>query len=173
MKHLSIIRHAQAADSSGYARDFDRELTRRGKEDAARVGEALHELTPPIDWFCSSPAMRAQTSTEIIVAKLALDTAPTWQPEIYAAHASTLLTILARSPQQAEHVALVGHNPGLEDLATGLCATPSGRVGLSLSPAGVAHLMLEIDQWDQLRWGAANLKFLLHPKELRGRDQAT
>src|SRR5690606_4461500 len=122
MKYLSIIRHAQAADHTGFARDFDRELTSRGKEDAARIGQALRELAPPIDWVCSSPALRAQTTSEIIVEKLALAAAPTWLPEIYAANASTLLAILSSSPQDAQHVALVGHNPGLEELAAQLCA---------------------------------------------------
>jgi phosphohistidine phosphatase len=168
MKYLTIIRHAKTEPANIGATDFDRELTKRGHKDATLVGQLLSAWEPPIDWLVSSTAARARTTAEIIAAELAYANQPAWRNELYAASPETINRVLIESPPTAHHVALIAHNPGLEDLASGLCVPSPARLSLVLPTAGVAHLSLEIARWDQLRWGCARLEFLFRPKLLRG-----
>lgn len=167
MKLLTIVRHAKTKEAAPTLRDFDRELTERGYKDAQAIGAFLHRLEPAVDWVTSSTAARARATTEQLTAGLQLPDAPQWRDDLYGADGPTLLAALSESPPRAEHVAVVAHNPGLESLAAGLCATAPARVYLSLSPAGIAHLSLDITQWDQLRLGCGYLEFLLQPKQMR------
>lgn len=167
MKHLTIIRHAKAEDPSPATRDVDRRLTARGRKDALLVGAALAQLSPPIDWLFSSTAARAQDTTTGIVQLLPLRSEPALRPQLYNATPTTLLEVATQSPHRAEHVALVAHNPGLEELIAGLCAGSPGRLYINLPPGGVVQVQLDIAQWDQLRWGSGVLSFMLRPKILR------
>lgn len=167
MKYLSIIRHAKTEPLAGYTRDFDRPLTRRGHKDAQLVGQILHTWDPPVDWLVSSTAVRAKATTEILAQTLDYAQAPARREELYAADPETIREVLTQSPAQAQHVGVIAHNPGLEELAASLCASAPARLNLILPTSGVVHLSLEIARWDQLRWGCAQLEFLIRPKLLR------
>ena len=167
MKTLSIIRHAKAERPEGYPTDFARPLTARGMKDAERIGEVLARLDPPVDHFVSSPATRAAQTTDCLIATLHYTKETEWQEDIYLASATTLLNLLTHVPEDAEHVALVGHNPGLEELAAGLCSGSQENSVLSLVTATLAHFDLDINRWNQLRWGAGRLMLLLPAKALR------
>ena len=63
-----------------------------------------------------------------------------------------------------EGVLMIGHNPGLHELAT-LLAPP----GPPAFPTGaLAELRVDIDDWKDLRPGAAELVQLVVPRELAG-----
>ena len=167
MKYLTVIRHAKTERPEHYPRDFDRELTDRGRKDASRVVGVLETLEPPIEWMLSSTAVRARQTTEIFAQKLKLPHAPVYRDELYAATPDTILDVIAQSPVNASHVAVVAHNPGLEDLVAGLCASAPARVNLIMATTATAHLTLEVAHWEQIRWGCGRLDFLLRPKILR------
>jgi phosphohistidine phosphatase len=168
MKTLSILRHAKAERPEDFASDLERPLTARGHKDAARMGELLADLTPRVDWVISSPAQRTRETTAHIVHALAFKRAVLWQEAVYEAEADALLQLLAQTPSEMEHVVLIGHNPGMEMLVSGLSAGAPNRLGVIMAPGGLAHLTLDIMNWQQLRWGSGTLHFLLRPKLLRG-----
>jgi phosphohistidine phosphatase len=167
MKWLSIIRHAKAERLESYPTDFARPLTGRGMKDSERIGEVLARLDPPVDYFLSSPAARAAQTTDTLVAILHYTKETSWQEEIYMAGANTLLNLLLRVPEDAQHVVLVGHNPGLEELSTGLCSGSQDNSILTMATATLAHFSLDINRWNQLRWGAGRLTVLIPAKALR------
>ncbi len=90
-----------------------------------------------------------------------------WQEAVYLADADTLLTLLSEAPQDKEHVVLVGHNPGMEELVAGLCTGAPPHLNLQMPTATLAHLRLEIFWWNQIRWGCGQLQLLITPKVLR------
>ena len=167
MKTLSIVRHAKAERPESHPSDFARPLTPRGHKDAARLGALLANLEPKVDCILSSPAARAAQTTDRLVAELQLPNSVTWEDEIYLAAADTLLELLRRAPEEAQHVVLVGHNPGLEELAAGLCSGAPDNSVLTLVTATLAHFDLDITRWSQLRWGAGQLKLLIPAKVLK------
>jgi phosphohistidine phosphatase SixA len=66
-----------------------------------------------------------------------------------------------------EHVLIIGHNPGMQELISGLAAGSPQRLGINVPAAGLAHLTLEIYGWNQIRWGSGTLHSLIRPKLLR------
>lgn len=167
MKTLTIVRHAKAERPEGYASDFERPLTDRGLKDATRIGEALARLDAPVDWILSSPAERARQTTQRLAAHLSSTRNIQWEPTIYEASADILLDLLGQAPQDIQHVVIVGHNPGMEELVAGLVSGQSNRLNLHMPTAALAHLQLEIVWWNQIRWGCGQLELLITPKVLK------
>jgi phosphohistidine phosphatase len=167
MKTLTIIRHAKAERPEGYAADFDRPLTERGRKDTARMADVLARLDPPIDWLISSPAVRTRQTTELLIADQDDTKNVQWEPAVYEASADTLLELLNKVPQEIQHVVVVGHNPGMEELVAGLVAGAPERLSLHMPTAALAHVHLEIFWWNQIRWGSGQLALLITPKVLK------
>lgn len=169
MKFLTIFRHAKAAHAEDYPVDFERPLTARGHKDAHMISQLLSRLEPPVDWILSSPAQRTRETASAVVKALNFKRGVIWQEAIYEANADNLLTLLSQIPTEMEHVLIIGHNPGMEELVSGLTAGSPTRLSLTMPTAGVAHLTLEIFDWNQIRWGCGTLHCLLRPKLLRGK----
>jgi phosphohistidine phosphatase len=167
MKVLSIVRHAKAERPESFASDFVRPLTPRGHKDAARLGVLLAGLEPTVDCILSSPATRAAQTADRLASELGYANSVTWDDSIYLASVDTLLDLLRRAPEETEHVVLIGHNPGLEELAAGLCSGAPDNSVLTLITATVAHFDLDISRWSQLRWGSGQLKLLVAARLLK------
>ncbi len=166
MRILTIVRHAKAEQPEAYPVDADRPLTKRGHKDAVKLAAILNSLKPPVGWIISSPALRTRQTTEHIVDSLHFAKPVIWEETIYRGYADTLLMALTSVPPEAQHVLLVGHNPGVEELVSGLCAGAQTRLNLAMSPASLAHIQLEIFWWNQIRWGCGQLEMLVRPKSI-------
>lgn len=169
MKHLTILRHTKAKRPEHFPTDPERPLTKRGQRDAAMLGALIRRLDPPVDWIISSPALRTRQTTAAVVEALDFEREVVWHEAIYDATADTLLEVLALAPAGRDHILLVGHNPGLTELISGLVAGAPTRLALDFPPGGLAQLSLELFGWNQIRWGCATLHGLFHPK-LMGSD---
>ncbi|MFZ4659693.1 MAG: SixA phosphatase family protein [Caldilineaceae bacterium] len=167
MKTLSIIRHAKAVAPEEAPNDFERPLTKRGQKDAIQLGQILAALSPEIDWLISSPAVRTRETTELITKTRTYTKPIQWAESAYLAEADQWLALLKQAPPEAQHIAIVGHNPGLSDLVAGLAAGAATHLNFNLPTAAIAHLELEIFWWNQIRWGCGQLILLLPPKLLR------
>jgi phosphohistidine phosphatase len=167
MRYLTIIRHAKAADSADYSDDFDRPLTDRGERDAALVGRMLVNMHPPIGWWIVSAAERA-LKTGIVLRAQCDDIGDLHVVrEAYLASPDTLLSLVQMAPAEIAHVALVAHNPGLEELVAGLTAGDGRHINFRLATGAFAHIELDTPRWDQVRWGSGQLRYLVAPKLLR------
>lgn len=167
MKYISIWRHAKAERPEAYPNDYERPLTERGQRDAQRMSAVLARLEPAIDLIVSSPAARTAQTTQVLVAQLHGAIDPQWHAAAYLAAADTLLEMLKALPDAASHVVVVGHNPGMEELASGLCGASPEDVFVRLPTAALAHVVVEASHWSMVRWGAGQLRLLLTPKILR------
>ncbi|HAM26768.1 MAG TPA: histidine phosphatase family protein, partial [Microbacteriaceae bacterium] len=92
--------------------------TKRGLRQAPHAGRWLAHSIDSIDLVVVSPANRARSTWELASAEL--DTTPPTRIDerTYAASASQLLDIVRDLPDDVDTVVLVGHNPGIEDLAS-------------------------------------------------------
>jgi len=113
---LILLRHAKS-DWSGDEADVARPLAGRGRRQAPGAGCWLAANIAGIDEAVVSPAVRARSTWELVAAEL--DVAPPARVDdrVYAASDRELLVVVRELPDQAVTVVLVGHNPGLEDLA--------------------------------------------------------
>ncbi|MFN8439888.1 MAG: histidine phosphatase family protein [Caldilineaceae bacterium] len=167
MKVISIIRHAKAEIVDGDTADFERALTERGRKDARALGKVIDTLKPPLEWIVSSAAKRAAQTSHELIKVLSEDPKLVLEGRIYGADVNTLLSVLTETPSGIEHAALVGHNPILEELISGLCCGDSHPFPVTLATATLAQIELEIFSWDQLRWGCGRLNLLLPAKVVR------
>ena len=115
MPTLHLLRHAKSDWSDTSVRDRDRPLNRRGQR--ARLVIAHHVAEWPVDLVVASDARRARETAEPVAeavgAPLVLD------PRLYdeGDDPGRLLALVRELPAEAASVVLVGHNPGMEELA--------------------------------------------------------
>lgn len=122
MPQLIVIRHAKAVDRMEAEDDFERGLTERGREDAARTGAALAAAGFKTDLALVSPARRTRETWRHIGEGLG---APPVQDPMALYHATFDMlqrAVLEALAGGAEATALVGHNPGVGALAHSLAA---------------------------------------------------
>lgn len=167
-RELLLLRHAKSDWNSDAATDFERPLAKRGKSDAPKVGSWLYREGLVPDHVVSSPAERARQTAAKVCKRLDFKKKRiVWDAAIYEAGVSDLLAVLARCPEAAATVLLVGHNPGLEDLLRHLIGEdieiPDD--GKLMPTATVARLEMPND-WKALPPGSAQLLSITRPKSL-------
>jgi phosphohistidine phosphatase len=114
---LILLRHAKS-DRLGNEPDAERPLSGRGLRQAPQAGRWLADSIDSIDLAVVSPANRARHTWELASAELCTSP-PIWiDDRAYGASASELLSVVRDLPDDVGTVVLVGHNPGMEDLAS-------------------------------------------------------
>lgn len=167
MRRLMLLRHAKTERAAPRERDRDRKLMKRGRADAAAVGAYMthHRLTP--DLALVSPATRAQETWALVAGALAKPPRFATDERIYNAGPETLFAVIGAA-SNAQTLLLVGHNPGLQDLAVRLIA--SGDVGLreqlkeKLPTSGLVVIDLPIDDWSLVHPHAGRLERFVSPR---------
>ena len=171
-RFLTVLRHAKAKPLSDSGGDIDRPLANRGFNQLQRVCLFLAAAEESPDWIVASPALRSRQTAEKVAELIGYTRNIGWNDRIYAAAPHALLNVLQETHDSARHVLLVGHNPGVAHLVSGLCAGTGGRMYLRFPTAGMAHFELEIARWRQLHWGSCELRFLVAPRFLKGLRRA-
>lgn len=119
MKVLLILRHAEAVPAHPGCEDFVRALTEAGTVHAAKLAHWLCDRIELPDQILCSPSPRArQTLAPLLAMRPVLDARTNFLPQLYGASVRTLTTLLDRSFAESDRVLIVGHNPGLEELAS-------------------------------------------------------
>lgn len=167
MRHLTIVRHAKAADYAEYDDDFDRPLTERGVRDAQLIGRVLDNLRPPVRRWIASPALRALQTATILRDESEAKGEIDFVAEAYLATSDTLLALVRGVSGEVDHVAIVGHNPGLEEMIAALTAGDARHFSFRFPTAAFAQVDLDVARWDQVRWGCGELRTLAAPKLFR------
>ncbi len=93
-------------------------------------------------------------------------------PELYGADAAELLQIIrSASETDPQRLLLVGHNPGMHELALALAGSgdSAGRAALAdnLPTSGLAILDFDIDDWGDLAFRRGRLVLFVSPKLLK------
>lgn len=115
---LILMRHAKSAWPEGVS-DFDRPLAPRGEIAAPLMGRWLGEQDFRPEVALVSAACRTRATWAEISPSL-IGTPAMFEPKIYNARVSALLDILRAQPVSVSSVLMVGHNPGMQELAHGL-----------------------------------------------------
>lgn len=131
MHLLHLLRHAKSSwrDDAG---DHARPLSKRGRKEARRVGRYLPGAAPPIDLVLCSSAFRTRQTLDLVVVGLVPQPQCLVEDALYLAHSERLLDRLRQLGEDCRSVMLIGHNPGIQDLAE----TLADREG------GAAHALL-------------------------------
>jgi len=126
MHRLHLLRHAKSAVDEALE-DHERPLTRRGREAARRVGESLPRALGAIDLVLCSTAVRTRETAELVLAGFTAPPPVRFEDALYLAGRALLLRRLAGLDGSLGAVLLIGHNPGLHELALALASPDSPR----------------------------------------------
>ena len=118
MHTLHLLRHAKSSWKDN-VEDHRRGLSRRGREAARRVGDHLPTVGS-LDLVLVSSALRTRQTLDLVVARFTVRPRILIEDELYLASAERLLERLRRLAEDERNVLLIGHNPGLRDLALAL-----------------------------------------------------
>lgn len=173
MKLVSLLRHAKAADRSTAANDRDRPLTARGREDASLMGAVLAERAPAPDFVLCSPAARTRETLNAVADHLPNSPHVIFDDAIYGGAPATLLAIIQASPNPFRHGLLIGHNPGIHELALGLASEAEKDAMIWFErkfPTGaLAQFAFDVADWRGIDVAGGRLVALTRPKELHAR----
>jgi phosphohistidine phosphatase len=164
MKRLYIIRHAKSDRDIPELPDFERPLNMRGRLDAALIGDMLKTRGITPDLMVSSPANRALSTARLLSEYLQYPLKNIKVEEhIYEAWQEDLVEVLHGIDDRFQSVVLIGHNPGLQLLASYL----SDFTADNIPTCGVVALELAIDHWAEADAGQGKILFFEYPKKLR------
>lgn len=134
------------------------------------MAEHLVQAGMAPDLVLCSPARRAVETLDAVRSVLPADLEVRFEDGLYAATATGLLRFLRLVPDDVVAVLVVGHNPGLEDLAQGLVGSGNPELLLRLAtkyPTGALATLGFRGGWADLGWGTAMLETFVVPRDLR------
>lgn len=143
MKTLLLVRHAKTAPAGPDQTDHARALEDRGVTDAGKLAHYLRKKGLVPDQMLVSSANRTQTTAQILL------TAFTGQnidvvvsDELYLADVSFLEQVVANASDELDTLMIVGHNPGLSELAYQFDQHVQG-----LHPAQMLRVEFDVKHW--------------------------
>jgi phosphohistidine phosphatase len=175
MRRLLLLRHAKTEHDAPSGHDQDRRLDDRGRRDAAEIGGWIGRHPPVPDFVLISAAVRTRQTWEIAREAMKRQV-PQPQveilPELYGADLSQLLqTIHAASAADPQRLMIIGHNPGMHELALALTGggDAAGHKALAenLPTSGLAVFDFAIDDWADVAFRRGRLVQFLSPKLLK------
>lgn len=174
MLTLLLLRHAKADRPNHDVADFDRKLKEKGREASTAVGRYLAEQRLAPKLVLCSPAARTRETWAVVARHLRSPVEVSYPDALYDfGDGRTLLHLIARQPDAASPLMLVGHNPSIEELALHLAA-PAGplrqRMELKYPTAGLAVLRFAIARWADIAPGCGELVAFTRPADLIGDD---
>jgi phosphohistidine phosphatase len=165
---LHLLRHAKSSWADTGLADHDRPLTPRGRRAAKKMAKHMRQhgvLTATV--LCSS-ASRSRETLALVAPALGRKTKIQVEDGLYAAPAEALLQRLRRIPDLTASVMLIGHNPGLQDLAL-MLAGHGVKLKLlreGLPTAALVTLRIPAASWRELGPRDAELVDFVVPRDL-------
>jgi phosphohistidine phosphatase len=167
---LLVLRHAKSEKAEPGLSDRERTLNARGQADAATMGAyiARHDLNP--DLALISSARRTRETWERVAAALTTAPTPRYEQRLYNARADAILAAVRELPDKARTVLLIGHNPGLHELARSLIASGDvewrERLNEGLPTAGLVVIDFAANEWRKLHAHGGRLERFVTPRLL-------
>jgi phosphohistidine phosphatase len=159
---LYLVRHAIAAERGpNYPDDRERPLTTEGIARFKRAVDGLKEFDVKLEVVLTSPLVRAVHTAELLAAgiggKPRLEKLDALAP---GTRMTQVLEAIAKYSKRSHHIALVGHEPDLGELAVRLLRA---RGTIEFKKGAVCCIELD----GAMPTGPGTLKWLLPPRALR------
>lgn len=176
MRRLLILRHAKAG-LYDEKHDKERQLIDRGRSDSALMGRMMREKGYLPDLVLCSSATRTRETWEHTRPELLTKPETKFLDELYDASAGTILHCLQRAGDSASRLLYIGHNPGLELLASMLVREPknvqeqklAGALISKYPTAALTVIDFAVDDWSDIKPGAGLLVDFIVPSDLKSK----
>jgi len=171
MRRLLLLRHAKTERLNLGEDDRDRKLTARGRTDAPKLGAymARHALIP--EHAIVSPSVRTRETWRLVAEKFPAAPTPVFDERLYEAGPETILEVIQGCGPRAQTLLVIGHNPGLHELAALLVASGETearqRLNEKFPTSGLAVIHFALDDWYRLHPHAGRLDHFVSPRTLK------
>jgi len=164
-----LLRHGKSSWSDSTLADIDRPLAPRGERASRKLAKYIRRKRIQPALVLCSPSRRTRQTLEAVEPSLGKRCAVEVVPELYAASEHELLEQLRALPDSIRSVMLIGHNPGLHNLALVLASRGADllQLGEKFPTGALATLVVRSEGWTALGPGAAELVDYVVPKQLR------
>ncbi len=168
-RSIHLLRHAKAVAHGSTPTDAERPLEPRGHQAAAKMAAHIASSGVRPALVLCSPAQRTRQTLEGVIGALG-DVEVRYEDGVYDALDTELLQLMNRLDPEIDSVMLVGHNPGITNLAVRLAGSGEAEAMERLSTEGLktgalATLAFE-SEWATLGFGDAYLTSLVAPSML-------
>ena len=168
MRRLLLLRHAKAAPLSRDD-DFGRALTESGRADARRIGDWIAGADFIVDRCIYSGAARTRETFELVAARLPRAVEAVENNALYDATRFLILGLLRELPANARAHLVVGHNPGLGEVANLLtgegAATERLKMAGKFPTAALAVIAFNRPHWSDLEPRSGRLERFVTPAD--------
>lgn len=169
MLSLALLRHAKSSRDAAYIEDIDRPLNERGRANAPVMGRALAELKFEPQLILCSPSVRTRETLDLVLPSLKGKPEIVFDEEIYLTSPETLFSRLKAVAVGPKKVLVVGHNPGLHNLALMLVGTGDAKSISKLEdkfPTGaLAVFTFPQVTWRDLTPASGRLEAFISPRD--------
>lgn len=161
MKTLTILRHAKSSWSDSTLPDHDRPLNARGERDAPMMAGRLRQAGIRPSLILCSSAARARATAQEIAREISYPLEFLQREKaLYHAGVKALIDVLAEQDVGFNSILIVGHNPGLTDLANYLVPDLTDN----LPTCGFVSVEVDRDDWDFRNIDGVELTAYDYPK---------
>jgi phosphohistidine phosphatase len=162
---LYIVRHAAAfeRDPDRWPDDSERPLSPEGEEEFRLAARGLTQIAPRTDAILSSPYLRAWQTAQILAGLDSSWPAPKSFPVLEPTLPPEKAVLALEAYSEAGSVAVVGHRPGLHELAAYLLTGESDGLKIGIEKGGVVCVGFD----GPVEPGVGELRWLFTPEFLR------
>jgi len=170
MRRLLLLRHAKAERLTAGGRDVDRVLAGRGRSDAKTLGAYLARHRPIPDCAVVSPSARTRETWALVAAAFAKTPAVRFEERLYDASPRAILDVVKQTADDIGTLLVIGHNSGLQELATMLTASGDvearERLGREFPTSALATISLAAASWSGVHARGGRLEHFVTPEWL-------
>src|SRR6185369_14868579 len=170
MRRLLLLRHAKAERLQPGGRDQDRVLAARGRADAKTLGAYLarHAFVP--DRAVVSTAARTRETWTLLTAAMGQTPPVSFDERIYDAAPEAILGAIKETGRDTGTLMVIGHNPGLQELAAMLVASGDiearERLGREFPTSALVVINFAVETWNGVHPRGGRLEHFITPKWL-------
>jgi phosphohistidine phosphatase len=173
MRRLLLLRHAKAERSQPGGNDRDRVLAERGRTDALKLGAYMvrHAFMP--DLAVVSTAVRTRETWEQVAAAFQDIPPAKFDDRLYEASPQAILEVIKETGPQVGTLLLIGHNPGVQELAAILIAAGDvdarQRLKEDFPTSALAVVNFAVEDWPKVHRHGGRLEHFVTPESLKSR----
>ncbi|WP_374461229.1 histidine phosphatase family protein [Chryseobacterium taeanense] len=159
MKKLILVRHAKS-DWPEETEDFDRPLADKGLEEAMQMSRFMKNNNVAIDYFVSSPAVRALNTCKIF--NQSYDINMVTNEKLYNPSESNFESVIYDLDDNVNSVAFFSHNNGISNFANSI----SENI-FHFPTCGVAGFEIDCNSWSEFDGAKKRLLFFYDPGKIK------
>src|SRR5437016_4247303 len=167
VRMILLLEHGNSGWSDPSVADLERPLAPRGERASQRIAKYIRQKKIRPALVLCSPSLRTRQTLEAIESSLGKQSVIELEPQLYAASEGELLERLQALPESVDSVMLIGHNPGLHELARLLASRGAElpRLEQKFPTGALATLVVDSESWAALGPGDGELVDYVVPRQ--------